>query len=208
MEKNIFFVNTQKSKHQFEIKIKTWYQPLIEATDLKLSLYLTHSVSKMRRSRFFGTAFFSWFLMLELKFEWEECTVFEEVACFFSNLRGFSITTKRFSVGNFSFAWDYSAIKGRLTDLVSCLIMEPSSFFWFRVFITILLSAQSEVQSCNWIAHNCKNVCIYEDVIFTGLKAFREILTEIIGWSNYFLYKLEFSDNIILLTYLWCKYEP
>ena len=148
--KNMFLSNIQKSKHQIKIKIKTWYQPLIEVTDQRLSLYLTHSVSKMIvHVGFFGTVFFSWFLMLELKFEWEECTVFEEVACFFSILRGFSITTKRFSVGNLNFAWDYSAIKGRLTDLVSCLIMEPSSFFWFRVFITILLSAQSEVQSCS-----------------------------------------------------------
>ena len=55
--KNMFLSNIQKSKHHIRIKIKTWYQPPKEVLHLKLSLYLTRSVSRMKCLHYFRYCF-------------------------------------------------------------------------------------------------------------------------------------------------------
>ena len=54
---NMFLSNIHKNKQQIEIKIKTCYEPLLDVTDLKLSVHLTCSVSRMKCWRFFPSCF-------------------------------------------------------------------------------------------------------------------------------------------------------
>ena len=46
--KNMFLLDLQKSSQQIKLKIKTWYWPLTEVSNLKLPSCLTCSVSRMK----------------------------------------------------------------------------------------------------------------------------------------------------------------